>query len=112
MIHLPVALEVEPSPSKQGLATGSLGRNRKREVVEPLNQTPANDGMDDIPRRAIVVTQRQLARSTVMRGASSDREGLGGTRRPRVYNSAEFGHVWISLITSKTWRLLHVEEEE
>lgn len=68
-VHLTVANEVEPRPSKQGLAGWCSGGDV--EVVGVLHGAATEIGVDDLEGLAVVVAEGDLAGSSFVAGVSS-----------------------------------------
>jgi len=67
-VHLAVANLVEPGPSQESLAIGSIGGNR--ELVLLGDRTIAQHGLNDLECFAPVVGQRNLARTAIVSGTA------------------------------------------
>lgn len=72
---------VVPRPGEDGVAGGRVGRDREREL--PVHDgAVADERLDHLEGRALVVRQRQLARAPVVRRAVPDRDRLRAALAP------------------------------
>lgn len=77
-VHFTVADLVEPTPGKQSLTRGSIRRDC--ELVLLVYGAASEDGVDNLEGLALVVRQRDLARTTLMSGTTSEFQRVAVTR--------------------------------
>ena len=82
LTHFPVANLVEPSPAEDGLAAGGLLRDRNR-LSQAVDNTSADDRVDDVPRLPLVVRQDDLTGPSAVYSSALQLVGDGVARSPR-----------------------------